>query len=110
MIRLLIGILFIAPFVLLSVSNLDQITIWFVSFDWQIVTGKLILAITIISLVMGFMLGWIGELRQRRRARRAEGQTRSLEKEIVELHKKINQLQASSPSTAAETSSHSSRN
>lgn len=110
MIRLLIGVLFLAPFVLLSVSNLDPMTVWFVSFDWHVITGKFILAVTILSLLMGFFLGWIGELRQRHRARRAEGQIRSLEKEAVELHKRITQLQTEASSASSEAPSQPPRN
>lgn len=110
MVRLLIGIVFITFFALLSVSNTEQIKIWFVSFDWEIVTGELIFAIMLLSLVMGYILGWIGEFGQRRRARRAEAQTRSLEKEMVELHKRINQLQKDSTSVPPTPSSPSPRN
>lgn len=98
MIRLLIIAVSILVLALLCMSNTNPITIWFVSFEWPIKTGYFIAIVSIISLFIGFLVGWFGDIRQRHRARRAEGKLRSLEKENLDLHKRINQLQTG-PST-----------
>ncbi|MXV43539.1 DUF1049 domain-containing protein [Saccharibacter sp. 17.LH.SD] len=108
MLRLLIIVLVVLFLATVALSNTDPMTIWLGPWQWEIKPdGIFIFAVPLAGLVIGFLLGWMGELRQRRRARRAENQVRSLEKQIVELHQRLDQAQASAapskPAAPAQT-------
>ncbi|MCL1562656.1 LapA family protein [Parasaccharibacter sp. TMW 2.1886] len=96
MIRLLIIVLFLAFTAIFAMSNLDDATVWLASFGFSIKMGKLITLLAVPSLVLGLLLGLTGELRQRRRARKAESQLRTSQKQLIELHQRLDQLKAGS--------------
>lgn len=96
MIRLFIIVLFLAFIAIFSLSNLNEITIWFATFGMPVKVGPLIALLSLPSLCLGFLLGWVGELRQIRRARKAEAHARQFQKQILELHKRVDQLNISS--------------
>ncbi|MCX5614112.1 DUF1049 domain-containing protein [Bombella saccharophila] len=92
MIRLLIIVLFLAFIAIFSMSNLDGTTVWLASFGISIGMGKLIALLAVPSLILGFILGAAGDIRQRRRARKAESQLRNAQKQLIELHQRLDQL------------------
>ncbi len=103
MIRLLIIVLFLAFTAIFAMSNLDDATVWLASFGFSTKMGKLIAFLAVPSLVLGLLLGLTGELRQRRRARKAESQLRSSQKQLIELHQRLDQLKTSSATPTTET-------
>jgi len=90
MLRLILVVPFILILIIFAVSNSDPEQMWFVSYGWKSTAGVLALTIGAIFFLLGAFSVWLGELRQRRRARRAEAQVRQLESQIVELHGRIN--------------------
>ncbi|MBA5724991.1 LapA family protein [Bombella favorum] len=109
MIRLLIIVLFLAFTAIFAMSNLDDATVWLASFGFSIKMGKLIALLAVPSLMLGILLGLTGELRQRRRARKAESQLRSSHKQLIELHQRLDQLKTSSSASGTETAQLSSQ-
>lgn len=101
MIRLLIIVLFLAFTAIFAMSNLDDTTIWLASFGFSIKMGKLIALLAVPALVLGLLMGWFGEFRQRRRARKAESQLRSAQKQLIELHQRLDQIKAPASSTSS---------
>ncbi|QDH17786.1 lipopolysaccharide assembly protein LapA domain-containing protein [Swingsia samuiensis] len=93
MLRLLIIVIILAILIVFALSNTDLEPVWLISFGWHISVGTLVLGTSVACLVFGYLTGWIGALRQRSRARRAEGQVRTLESQIVELHQRLDRLQ-----------------
>lgn len=102
MIRLLIIVLFLAFAAIFAMSNLDDTTIWLASFGFSIKMGKFIALLSVPSLVLGLLLGLTGEFRQRRRARKAESQLRASQKQLIDLHQRLDQLKASHTAAAPE--------
>ncbi|GAN53463.1 lipopolysaccharide assembly protein LapA domain-containing protein [Tanticharoenia sakaeratensis] len=90
MLRLLIVLPFILALVIFAVTNPDPQQMWFVSYGWKTPAGILALATGAIFFVLGAFALWLGELRQRRRARRAEAQVRQLQAQVVDLHNRLN--------------------
>ncbi|MUG04637.1 LapA family protein [Bombella sp. ESL0378] len=104
MIRLLIIVLFVAFIAIFSMSNLDATTVWIASFGFSIKMGKLIALLSVPSLILGLLLGAAGDIRQRRRARKAESQLRGAQKQLIELHQRLDQLKpAAASASSAET-------
>ncbi|EHH68265.1 LapA family protein [Gluconobacter morbifer] len=101
MLRLLLLVIFFAVLIVFALSNADPQPVWLISFGWHLSIGTLGLGIGVASLLIGLLIGWIGDLRQRSRARRAEGQVRTLESQIVELHQRIDRLQAARVPTSS---------
>lgn len=93
MLRLLFIVIFLAVLIVFALSNTDLEPIWLISFGWHLSVGTLALGIGVIGLVFGFLTGWVGELRQRSRARRSEAHVRTLESQLVELHQRLDRLQ-----------------
>ena len=77
-----------APFLLLLVlfvlSNRAAVTVtlWPTDFAWQTQLWVPILAAMVIAFLLGAVLLWVGELGQRRRARRAEHAVTLLEEQV----------------------------
>ncbi|GBD55894.1 LapA family protein [Gluconobacter wancherniae] len=93
MLRLLIIVIFLAVLIVFALSNTDLEPIWLISFGWHLSIGTLALGVGVAGLLFGTVTGWIGELRQRSRARRAESHIRTLETQMVDLHQRLDRLQ-----------------
>mgnify|MGYP004709626809 FL=1 len=101
MLRLIFSVIFLAARIVFALSNTDLEPIWLISFGWHLSVGTLALGIGVAGLIFGFLTGWVGELRQRSRARRSEAHVRTLESQLVELHQRLDRLQT--PPVAATT-------
>ncbi len=93
MLRLLILVILLAVLIVFALSNTDLEPIWLVSFGWHLSIGTLVLGVGVIALLFGFLIGLIGDMQQRSRARRAEQHVRTLESQLVELHQRLDRLQ-----------------
>nr|WP_294917860.1 LapA family protein [uncultured Neokomagataea sp.] len=98
MLRILLIIIFLAPLVVFALSNPMEQDIWFFFLGWKLAIGTLALGVGLLGVFIGFIVGWIGDLRQRSRARRSEQQVRALEGQLIELHQRLDRLQQTSPS------------
>ncbi|MBR0559770.1 lipopolysaccharide assembly protein LapA domain-containing protein [Neokomagataea anthophila] len=101
MLRILLLIIFLAPLVIFALSNPMEQDIWFFFLGWKLAIGTLALGVGLLGVFIGFVVGWIGELRQRSRARRSEQQVRSLEGQLIELHQRLDRLQQNPASPAS---------
>ncbi|QHI95522.1 DUF1049 domain-containing protein [Aristophania vespae] len=101
MIRLLIIVCFLALLTVFSLSNPSPSEMWIISKGFHISIGLLAFGLSIFFLFVGLIVGWAGEFQQRRRARRAENQIRSLEKQNSELQDKVASLQISVPNSTS---------
>lgn len=101
MLRILLIIIFLAPLVVFALSNPMEQDIWFFFLGWKLAIGTLALGVGLLGVFIGFVVGWTGELRQRSRARRAEQQVRTLEGQLIELHKRLDRLQQTPASPTA---------
>ncbi|MBS1102100.1 DUF1049 domain-containing protein [Gluconobacter sp. Dm-62] len=93
MLRLLILVILLAVLIVFALSNTDLEPIWLVSFGWHLSIGTLVLGVGVITLLLGFLIGLIGDMQQRSRARRAEQHVRTLESQLVELHQRLDRFQ-----------------
>ncbi|KXV10517.1 hypothetical protein AD931_01010 [Gluconobacter oxydans] len=93
MLRLLILVILLAVLIVFALSNTDLEPIWLVSFGWHLSIGTLVLGVGVVALLFGFLIGLIGDMQQRSRARRAEQHVRTLESQLVELHQRLDRLQ-----------------
>ena len=59
--------------------------------SWQSSVGVVALIAAVVFFLLGALVVWFSELRQRRRARRAEQQVRTLETQIAELRTQLSQ-------------------
>lgn len=73
---------------------------WMVSFGWKISVGWFAAGLAVFSLFIGLLTGWMGEFRQMRARRRADNKVRTLEKQVVELHQRLDRAQSHSPVAA----------
>ena len=91
MLRLIITLPFLILLVVFVLFNETPQAMLLPGYSWQSSPG----VVTLISAVLFFLLGalmvWFSELRQRRRARRAEQQVRALEIQITELRGQLAQ-------------------
>ena len=87
----MLGLIFIAPFLLLLVmftlSNTAevQIGLWPTDFMMQAPLSVAILAASAVFFLLGAIVVGFGSFAQRRRARRAESKVRALEAEVAQL-------------------------
>ena len=93
MLRLLILVILLAVLIVFALSNTDLEPIWLVSFGWHVSIGTLVLGVGVVAFLFGFLIGLIGDMQQRSRARRAEQHVRTLESQLVELHQRLDRLQ-----------------
>jgi uncharacterized integral membrane protein len=85
--RLVIAVLFLLVLVIFVLSNTQLVTIGFWPSDarWDMPLSVAVLVTAAVALVVGAVIVWISELRQRRRARHAEAMVRRLEGQVQEL-------------------------
>ncbi|GBQ64774.1 hypothetical protein AA103196_0971 [Ameyamaea chiangmaiensis NBRC 103196] len=97
MIRLVIIIPFVLALVVFSVSNPDPVQMWLVTYGWQWSAGVLALATSTAFFLLGAFAVWVVELRQSRRARRAEARVRELETQIDTLRTQMSTMVTPAP-------------
>lgn len=82
--RLLLGVVFLIVLVLFAVSNRQGVSVFFwpTDLDLAVPLAGAVLVPVAFAFLMGGLTVWPGELRARRRARRAEGRAEMLEEEV----------------------------
>jgi uncharacterized integral membrane protein len=95
--RLVIAVLFLLVLVIFVLSNTQPVTIGFWPSDarWDMPLSVAVLITAAVALVVGVVMMWISELRQRRRARHAEAMVRRLEEQVQELQDRLHPPTAS---------------
>ncbi len=94
MLRLIMMLPFLVVLVVFVLYNQTPGTMELPSVAWQSSVGVIALIAAGIFFVLGALLVWFSELGQRRRARRAEQQIRTLETQVADLHAQLTQAQA----------------
>ena len=84
MLRLVIAVPLIAILVIFAVSNRQDVAITFLGWETSAALSVTVLLAAAAFFLLGALLVWFGELRQRRRARRAEYRVRELEAQLTE--------------------------
>ncbi|GAB6855786.1 lipopolysaccharide assembly protein LapA domain-containing protein [Asaia astilbis] len=92
MVRLLVIVVFLVALITFALSNPDAQSLWIVSLSWQLSAGTLALGLGVGSFLLGGLVMFIGEVKQRSRARKAEQQVRSLESQVLDLHQRLDRL------------------
>jgi uncharacterized integral membrane protein len=89
--RLLIAVPFLVALVIFVLSNREPVTIGFWPTDvrWDMPLSVALLLAAVAALVVGAVMVWISELRQRRRAHHAEVMVRRLEEQMRELQAQL---------------------
>lgn len=105
MVRLIIIVPFLLALVVFSASNQDPLDMWLLTYSWKCSAGVLALLVAATAFLLGAFCLWVVELRQSRRARRAEQQVRELEAQLAQLQAANAQLAA--PPAGAVTPTHS---
>ncbi|MFT8419442.1 MAG: LapA family protein [Acetobacter sp.] len=85
MIRLIIVVPFLLALVVFSASNQDPLDMWMLTYSWKCSLGVLALSVGALSFLLGAFCLWVVELRQGRRARKAEQQARDLNAELAQM-------------------------
>ena len=84
MLRLIIAVPLIAVLVVFAVSNRETVAITFLGWETSAALSVAVLLASAVFFLLGALVVWFGELRQRRRARRAEARVRELETQLTE--------------------------
>lgn len=92
MLRLLVLVVFLVILITFALSNPDPQSLWIVSYGWQFSVGMLVLGVGAGSFLLGGLVMFVGEVKQRSRARKAEQQVRSLESQVLELHQRLDRM------------------
>jgi uncharacterized integral membrane protein len=89
--RLLIAVPFLVALVIFVLSNREPVTIGFWPTDvrWDMPLSVALLIAAAAALVVGAVMVWISELRQRRRAHHAEVTVRRLEEQVRALQAQL---------------------
>lgn len=103
--RLLIAAPFLLLLVVFALSNRVGVTLGLWPTDVHLVAplSLALFAAAAIGLLLGAALVWVNELRQRRRARRAEAAVRRLEAEVQALKSRLAAAAPPAPSPLART-------
>ncbi len=91
MLRLIILLPFLILLVVFVLLNQTGSAMELPYYSWQSSTGVIALITAVLFFLLGALMLWFAELRQRRRARRAEQQVRGLEAQIAELRVQLAQ-------------------
>jgi uncharacterized integral membrane protein len=91
MLRLILTLPFLILLVVFVVYNTTSSAMELPYLSWQSSPGVVALIAAVLFFLLGALVVWFSELRQRRRARRAEQQVRALETQIAELRTKLSQ-------------------
>ncbi|GAB3592060.1 LapA family protein [Acetobacter peroxydans] len=84
MIRLILVVPFLLVLVAFTASNQDPLDMWLLTYSWKTSAGVLALTVACIAFILGAFCLWVVELRQRRRARKAEQHVRELEAQLAQ--------------------------
>lgn len=79
MLRLVLALPLLVVLVIFAVSNREPVLVSFLGYAANVALSAAVLAASAIFFLLGALLVWFSELRQRRRARRAELRVRELE-------------------------------
>ncbi len=85
MLRLLLTIPLLVVLVIFALSNRASVSLSFLGYETAMPLSVAVLLAAGVFFVLGAFVVWIGELRQRRRARRAEQRVAVLEEQIASL-------------------------
>ena len=86
MLRLLITLPFLVALIIFAFDNQEVVTLsWPGGYSRQTSLAVLMIAVAVVFFLVGGLTVWFAELRQRRRARRAEQAVRGLETQLSEL-------------------------
>ena len=91
MLRLIITLPFLILLVVFVLFNETPQAMLLPGYSWQSSPGVVTLIAAVLFFLLGALMVWFAELRQRRRARRAEQQVRALETQIAELRGQLAQ-------------------
>jgi uncharacterized integral membrane protein len=91
MLRVIIGLPLLVILVVFALSNTDPVRlgIWPTDYSVQVPLSIAVLAAAAVAFLLGALIVWLGELGQRRRARRAEDTVRVLEERLEELKARL---------------------
>jgi putative membrane protein len=91
MLRVIIGLPLLVILVVFALSNTDPVRlgIWPTDYTVQVPLSIAVLAAAAVAFLLGGLVVWMGELGQRRRARRAEDTVRVLEDRLEELKARL---------------------
>ncbi len=98
MFRLILAVPLVVVLVIFALSNRAPVALTFLGYSMLAPLSVAILVGAAVFFVFGALIVWFGELRQRRRAYRAERRVRQLEQELAAL---LAQPSMASPSTNA---------
>ena len=85
MLRLLIMLPFLAALIVFAIYNQEIVTLSMPGYSRQSSPAVLVMIVAVVFFLVGALTVWLAELRQRRRARRAEQAVRGLESQVSEL-------------------------
>ena len=92
MLRLFITLPFLIILIVFTIYNQEVVTLSAPNgYSQQFSLAVLVMIVAVVFFLVGGLTVWFAELRQRRRARRAEQSVRGLETEIVELKQQLAQ-------------------
>lgn len=91
MLRLIIALPFLILLVVFVLFNETPQAMLLPGYSWQSSPGVVALIAAVLFFLVGALVVWFSELRQRRRARRAEQQVRALEIQVTELRAQLAQ-------------------
>ena len=94
MLRLIITLPFLILLVVFVLFNQTPGAMELPYLSWQSSVGVIALITAVVFFLVGALFVWFAELRQRRRARRAEQQVRTLETQLAELRTQLSQAVA----------------
>ncbi len=94
MLRLILTLPFLILLVVFVLFNQTPGAMELPYLSWQSSVGVIALITAVIFFLVGALFVWFAELRQRRRARRAEQQVRTLENQVAELRTQLSQAVA----------------
>ncbi len=94
MLRLILTLPFLILLVVFVLFNQTPGAMELPYLSWQSSVGVIALITAVIFFLVGALFVWFAELRQRRRARRAEQQVRTLETQVAELRTQLSQAVA----------------
>lgn len=85
MLRLLVTLPFLAALIIFAVYNQQMVTLSVPGYSRDSSLAVLVMIVAVVFFLIGGLTVWFAELRQRRRARRAEQAVRGMETQISEL-------------------------
>lgn len=94
MLRLLITLPFLIALIVFAIYNQQVVSLSLPGYSRQSTLGLLVIVIALVFFLVGAIAVWFAELRQRRRARRAEQAARALEAQLADVRSQLAQAHA----------------